>query len=122
MLVERHGSDLARPGVQRPTAWEAGGTGVNSVSFQFLVYQLRMHGNSNQFSDALDPFNWSSTTYFALIIALPLLRLLVPWPEHGIGRFLEELCLILPAGLLYFSVRGAEHASVSLAIEHARQV
>jgi hypothetical protein len=57
-----------------------------------------------------------------LIVGLLLLRILLPWPEHGIGRFLEEVCLIVPAGLLYFSVRGAEHASASLAIEHARQV
>src|SRR5262249_49760777 len=93
--------------------WEAGGTGVDSVSFQFLVHPLGMPGILSRFPDALDPFTWSSTTYFTLIVVLLLLRLLVPWPAHGIGRFLEELCLILPAGLLYFSVRGAEHARSS---------
>jgi hypothetical protein len=72
--------------------------------------------------DALNPFNWSSSTYLIVIVVLLLLRVLVTWPEHGIGRFVEEVCLILPAGLLYFSVRGLERADMSVAFDHARDV
>lgn len=72
--------------------------------------------------DALNPFNWSSRTYLAVIVALLLLRILVTWPEHGVGRFVEEICLILPAGLLYFSVRGLERGDASVALDHARDV
>lgn len=120
--VERRGSDRPHRALQCPTAWEAGGMGVTFVSFQLFAQPLGTFADLNQFADALDPFDWSSKTYFILIVVLLLMRILLPWPEHGIGRFLEEICLILPAGLLYFSVRGAEHASASLAIEHARQV
>jgi hypothetical protein len=108
--------------MQRPTAWEADGTGAVIVVFQIVVQPLGLQSVVNRSFDALNPFEWSSTTYFAAIVTLLLLCILVPWPANGIGRFLEEICLILPAGLLYFSVRGLESASESTAIEHARQV
>jgi PAP2 superfamily protein len=104
------------------TAWKAEGTGVGRVIDQMGVPPLGVFSFLSRLLDVLDPFNWNSETYLTSIACLLLLRLLISWPEHGIGRFLEETCLILPAGLLYFSVRGLEHASQSAAIEHARQV
>lgn len=70
----------------------------------------------------LDPLDWSSGTYFAVIAGLFILRFVVRWPETGPARFLEELCLILPAGLFYFFVRGLVAADSAAAIAHARRI
>jgi hypothetical protein len=70
----------------------------------------------------LDPRDWPSGVYFALIATLLLLRLLVSWPESGFLHFVEELCLILPLGLFYFFVRGLSRADASVAIAHAERV
>jgi hypothetical protein len=72
--------------------------------------------------NALNPLDWSSGTYLAVIVVFLLLRLLVNWPEHGFGRFVEEFCLILPAGLLYFSVRGLAQRDAVVAFDHAREI
>src|SRR6266508_1080283 len=70
----------------------------------------------------MNPLNWGPETYVALIVAVLSLRLLLPWPESGPAHFIEEVCLILPAGLLYFLVRGLEQSDVATAEAHARDV
>jgi hypothetical protein len=70
----------------------------------------------------VNPLHWGPSTYFAVILALLLLRVIISWPRAGIGRFLEELCLILPAGLFYFFVRGLVSARTGEAIAHARHI
>jgi hypothetical protein len=77
---------------------------------------------SNAFGGAMNPLHWGSGMYFALIAGLLLLRFLVPWPKGGPTQFLKELCLILPAGLFYFFVRGLVAANSAVAIAHARSV
>lgn len=77
---------------------------------------------SSRAESVLDPRDWPSGVYFALIAALLALRLLVNWPESGFLHFVEELCLILPLGLFYFFVRGLNHADVSVAIAHAERI
>src|SRR5215212_1607551 len=98
--------------------------GVDKVSYEVVRYPLGSFALSfvDRVIDVLNPFNWSSSTYLAVIVALLLLRILVTWPEHGLGRFVEEFCLILPAGLLYFSVRGLERGESSAAFDHARDI
>lgn len=73
-------------------------------------------------TDAVNPMHWSSAVFWTLIVALILIRIFKTWMDHGLSRFLEELCLILPAGLLYFSVRGLEEANASIAFRHARDI
>lgn len=72
--------------------------------------------------DAINPLHWSSAVYWTLIVVLLLLRIFKTWSDHGVSRFLEELCLILSAGLLYFSVRGVEESNASTAFHHARDI
>jgi hypothetical protein len=72
--------------------------------------------------DQLNPLHWNSGVYFAVIAALLLLRVFVPWPRAGLGLFLEELSLILPAGLFYFFVRGLVTARTSDAVAHSRRI
>lgn len=74
------------------------------------------------FAEALDPLRWGSGAYFALIAGLLLVRFLAPWPRSGPLLFLRELCLILPAGLFYFFVRGLVGSDTAEAIAHARQI
>jgi hypothetical protein len=94
------------------------------VSHEAIVRPLGIYTSTfaDPLIEALNPFNWSSSTYLTVIVGLLLLRVLVTWPAHGIGRFVEEFCLILPAGLLYFSVRGLERGESSVAFDHARDV
>jgi hypothetical protein len=73
-------------------------------------------------SGAVNPLAWSSHIFLALIVALVLIRIVVPWTHHGAARFAEEICLILPAGLLYFLVRGLERTDASRALANARDV
>jgi PAP2 superfamily len=70
----------------------------------------------------VNPLHWDSGAYLALIVGLLLLRLLVPWSDSGLARFLEEVCLILPAGLFYFFVRGLEKSDASVAEAHAERI
>jgi hypothetical protein len=74
------------------------------------------------FDGELSPLAWSSQTFLALIVVLLLVRVLAPWSHHGIARFAEEVCLILPAGLLYFLVRGLGRTDAALALANARDV
>ncbi|MEA2513313.1 MAG: hypothetical protein QOJ59_2800 [Thermomicrobiales bacterium] len=88
-------------------------------------HDIQPIGLSSFVDRALEPLNplaWNTSTYFGLIVCVLLLRLLVQWPQHGLGRFVQEICLILPAGLLYFSIRGLGHADPQVAIAHARSV
>ena len=71
---------------------------------------------------AFDPLRWGSGAYFALIVGLLLVRVLAPWPRSGPLLFLRELCLILPAGLFYFFVRGLVAADTAGAVAHARRI
>jgi hypothetical protein len=70
----------------------------------------------------LDPLHWGSGTYFVVIVGILLLRFLTHWPDTGPALFLEEVCLILPAGLFYFFVRGLVAADSRVAIAHARRI
>lgn len=74
------------------------------------------------FLDIGNPVKWSATVYWILIVVLLVIRIFKTWSDHGLSRFIEELCLILPAGLLYFSVRGVEGAEELVALRHARQI
>jgi hypothetical protein len=71
---------------------------------------------------ALNPLGWGAETFLTLIVALLLARVLVPWPDDAVARFAEEVCLILPAGLFYFLVRGLERSDAALALANARDV
>jgi hypothetical protein len=70
----------------------------------------------------LDPRGWGSSTYLLLIMGLLALNLVIPWPASGPIRFLGEVCLILPAGLFYFLVRGMADADPSRAMIHAEAI
>ena len=67
----------------------------------------------------MDPLTWSSQTYLILIACLILLHIFFPWPAHPLARFAREFCLLLPAGLFYFLVRGAVVARTDEAMERA---
>ena len=70
----------------------------------------------------MNPLNWGTEIYGALVVAMLLLCLVVPWSASALTRFVEEVCLILPAGLFYFLVRGLVHANVSVAEAHAERI
>jgi len=71
---------------------------------------------------ALDPREWNAGVYFALIAILSLVRLFAPWRSSPLAHFTEELCLVLPAGLFYFFVRGQGHADKEGAIYHGERI
>jgi hypothetical protein len=73
-------------------------------------------------TDELNPVHWGAGVYLALIVGLLLVRVFVHWPRSGPLLFLRELCLILPAALFYFFVRGQDARDTSAAVAHARQV
>jgi hypothetical protein len=71
---------------------------------------------------AWNPLAWTSMTYLVLIALILILRFFVPRSEGRRIRLAREVMLLLPAGLLYFAVRGLVDARDVDAIRNAERV
>ncbi|MCA9859891.1 MAG: phosphatase PAP2 family protein [Thermomicrobiales bacterium] len=69
-----------------------------------------------------DPRGSGASTYFLLLIGLLALHLLIQAPDTAAERLLGEVCLVLPAALLYFLVRGLTNANPDRAFAHAEML
>lgn len=69
-----------------------------------------------------NPLEWPSAVYFLLIVALLGLRWRLPESPRRTARIARELCLLLPAVLLYFAVRGLVDAREADAVRNAGRV
>lgn len=67
-----------------------------------------------------DPRAWGTSTYAVFIVGLLLLRGFA-WPLRA-WPLLREFCLLLPAGLLYFVVRGATESQADEAVARAERI
>lgn len=70
----------------------------------------------------IDPRGWSTEIYLVLIVGLFLLRVVARGSGCRAALFLNEICLILPAALTYFLIRGGIDARAGIALTNAERV
>ncbi|HEX5166340.1 MAG TPA: phosphatase PAP2 family protein [Thermomicrobiales bacterium] len=74
------------------------------------------------FSIDWNPLNWQSWPFIVIIVAALAVRFFLPPVTTSKQALLAEITLLLPAGLLYFLVRGLVDARADEAIANAWQV